>query len=221
MRLRDPRRFGLVLWHQGDVLSHPLLKDIGPEPLGAEFDGAWLYRGTRNRSAAIKQALMDSHLVAGLGNIYANEALFRAGINPATQARRIGTARYRLLADTIRKTLNLAIGAGGSSLRDYVGSDGLAGNFQNNFFVYGRAGQPCFSCGTSGRDGATLGVAPRARTDWPETVSSRRRIESGDNVFAASTVYQSFRNPGENALLRHTELALNQYCIVASSVSCS
>jgi formamidopyrimidine-DNA glycosylase len=148
VRLRDPRRFGLVLWHQGDVLSHPLLKDIGPEPLGAGFDGAWLYRATRNRSAAIKQALMDSHLVAGLGNIYANEALFRAGINPTTQAQRIGTARYRLLADKIRETLNLAIGAGGSSLRDYVGSDGLAGNFQNNFLVYGRAGQPCFSCGT-------------------------------------------------------------------------
>jgi len=85
VRLRDPRRFGLVLWDAGDVLSHPLLKDIGPEPLGAEFDGAWLYRETRNRSVAIKQALMDSHLVAGVGNIYANEALFRAG---ATYAQR-------------------------------------------------------------------------------------------------------------------------------------
>jgi len=152
VRLRDPRRFGLVLWHQGDVLSHPLLKDIGPEPLGAGFDGAWLYRGTRNRSVAIKQALMDSHLVAGLGNIYANEALFRAGINPATQARRIGTARYRWLADKIRETLNLAINAGGSSLRDYVGSDGLAGSFQNNFLVYDRAGQACQRCGSSIRE---------------------------------------------------------------------
>ncbi len=147
VRLRDPRRFGLVLWHKGNVLSHPLLKDIGPEPLGAEFDGAWLYRETRNRSVAIKQALMDSHLVAGIGNIYANEALFHAGINPRTPARRIGLARYQLLADKIRETLGLAIDAGGSSLRDYVGSDGLAGNFQNTFLVYGRAGQPCCGCG--------------------------------------------------------------------------
>jgi formamidopyrimidine-DNA glycosylase len=148
VRLRDPRRFGLVLWHQGDVLSHPLLKDIGPEPLGDGFGGTWLYRETRNRSAAVKQTLMDSHLVAGVGNIYANEALFRAGINPKTPARRIGLARYQLLADKIRETLNLAIDAGGSSLRDYVGGDGLAGNFQNDFLVYDRAGEPCQRCGT-------------------------------------------------------------------------
>jgi formamidopyrimidine-DNA glycosylase len=148
VRLRDPRRFGLVLWHPGDALSHPLLKDIGPEPLGDEFDGAWLYRATRNRSVAIKQALMDSHLVAGVGNIYANEALFRAGINPKTPAQRIGLARYQLLAAKIRETLKLAIGAGGSSLRDYVGSDGQAGHFQNNFLVYGRAEHPCLSCDT-------------------------------------------------------------------------
>ncbi len=147
VRLRDPRRFGLVLWHPGDALSHPLLKNIGPEPLGAEFDGAWLYRETRNRSVAVKQALMDSHLVAGIGNIYANEALFRAGINPKTAARRIGLARCQLLAVKIRETLELAIGAGGSSLRDYVSSDGRAGRFQNNFLVYGRADQPCFNCG--------------------------------------------------------------------------
>src|SRR3990170_5918986 len=146
VRLRDPRRFGLVLWHPGDALSHPLLKDIGPEPLGAGFDGAWLYHETRKRSVAIKQALMDSHLVAGVGNIYASEALFRAGINPKTPARRIGLARYQFLAVTIRETLELAIDAGGSSLRDYVGSDGQAGHFQNDFLVYDRAEQPCFSC---------------------------------------------------------------------------
>ncbi len=146
VRLRDPRRFGLVLWQPGDALSHPLLKDIGPEPLGAEFDGAWLYRETRNRSVAIKQALMDSHLVAGVGNIYASEALFRAGINPKTPARRIGLARCDLLSVKIRETLKLAIDAGGSSLRDYVGSDGRAGSFQNEFLVYGRTDQPCLSC---------------------------------------------------------------------------
>jgi formamidopyrimidine-DNA glycosylase len=147
MRLRDPRRFGLVLWHTGEALTHRLLKDIGPEPLGAEFDAAWLYRETRNRSVAIKQALMDSHLVAGIGNIYANEALFQAGINPKTPARRIGPERCALLVIKIRATLELAIGAGGSSLRDYVGSDGRAGNFQKHFLVYDRAGLPCFNCG--------------------------------------------------------------------------
>ena len=147
MRLRDPRRFGLVLWQKGDALTHPLLKNIGLEPLGDDFGGAWLYGATRGRSAAIKHALMDSHLVAGIGNIYANEALHRAGINPRTPARRIGPARCAVLAQTIRETLELAICAGGSSLRDYVGSDGQAGDFQNNFLVYGRAGQPCSNCG--------------------------------------------------------------------------
>ena len=148
VRLRDPRRFGLVLWHKGEVLSHPLLRDMGPEPLDAGFDGAWLYHETRSRGAAIKQALMDGRLVAGLGNIYANEALFRAGINPKTPARRMGPARYTVLVEKIRETLELAIGAGGSSLRDYVGSDGLAGRFQNDFLVYDRAGLPCITCST-------------------------------------------------------------------------
>ena len=147
VRLRDPRRFGLVLWHNGDPLTHKLLRDIGPEPFGPDFNGAWLYRETRSRSGAIKSALMDSHLVAGIGNIYANEALFRAGINPKTPARRIGLTRYQLLAEKIQETLNLAIGAGGSSLRDYVGGDGRPGYFQNQFLVYDRAEQPCFNCG--------------------------------------------------------------------------
>jgi len=148
VRLRDPRRFGLVLWHKGDPLGHPLLAAIGPEPLSLEFDGARLYRATRNRSAAIKLVLMDSHVVAGVGNIYANEALFRAGIRPSTPARRLSRERCDVLAKRVRETLQDAIGAGGSSLRDYVGSDGLAGNFQSQFMVYGRAGQPCQHCGT-------------------------------------------------------------------------
>ena len=151
VRFRDPRRFGLVLWQKGDALAHPLLKNIGPEPLEAEFDGAWLYRSTRGRSAAIKVALMDSRLVAGVGNIYASEALFRAGINPKTPARRIGLARYDVLARTIKKTLRLAISAGGSSLRDYVGASGQAGYFQSKFTVYGRDGKACLSCGTDVR----------------------------------------------------------------------
>ena len=149
VRLRDPRRFGLVLWSKSDPLTHPLLADIGPEPFSSDFGGTSLYRATRNRSAAIKLVLMDSHVVAGVGNIYANEALFRAGIRPSTPARRLSRARCDALAKKVRETLQDAIGAGGSSLRDYVGSDGLAGNFQSQFMVYGRAGQPCQHCGTA------------------------------------------------------------------------
>lgn len=148
VRLRDPRRFGLVLWQSGDPLAHPLLAAIGPEPLTADFDGAVLYRETRRRSAAIKLVIMDSHVVAGVGNIYANEALFRAGIDPRTPAKRVSRARCDVLAMEIKKTLASAIDAGGSSLRDYVGSDGMAGNFQNHFLVYGRAGEPCTRCGS-------------------------------------------------------------------------
>lgn len=148
LRLRDPRRFGLVLWHEGAAPEHELLAELGPEPLDPEFDGTALYRAARGRSAAIKLVLMDGHTVAGIGNIYANEALFRAGINPRTPARRLGLARCSRLARAIKETLELAIGAGGSSLRDYVGSDGLAGHFQDHFTVYDRAGEPCSRCGT-------------------------------------------------------------------------
>ena len=148
VRLRDPRRFGLVLWRAGDALAHPLLRNIGPEPLSAAFDGSVLYAATRNRGAAIKHVLMDSHAVAGLGNIYANEALFRAGTSPRTAARRLSRERCSVLAAKIRETLELAIGAGGSSLRDYVASDGMAGNYQSQFLVYDRAGEPCTRCGT-------------------------------------------------------------------------
>jgi formamidopyrimidine-DNA glycosylase len=148
VRLRDPRRFGLVLWQVGDPLQHKLLRDIGPEPLSDALDAQWLHRETRTRSGAIKNALMDSHLVAGIGNIYANEALFRAGINPRLPARKIGLTRYAVLVDEIRDTLAEAIAAGGSSLRDYVNSDGAAGYFQNRFFVYGRDGEACLNCKT-------------------------------------------------------------------------
>ena len=148
VRLRDPRRFGLVLWQSGDPLQHPLLANIGPEPLTADFDGAVLHHAIHTRSTAIKQVIMDSHVVAGVGNIYANEALFRAGIDPRTPAQRISRARCAALAEEIKQTLGEAIDAGGSSLRDYVGSDGMAGNFQSRFSVYGRAGEPCTRCGT-------------------------------------------------------------------------
>jgi formamidopyrimidine-DNA glycosylase len=146
VRLRDPRRFGLVLWSAGDPLQHPLLAALGPEPFDGAFSAEWLYHITRNRSAPIKQVLMDGHVVAGVGNIYANEALFRAGINPRQPAQRISLARYRVLAEEVRATLQHAIEAGGSTLRDYVGTDGLAGSFQNLFMVYDRAGEPCQRC---------------------------------------------------------------------------
>lgn len=151
IRLRDPRRFGLVLWHpaqSGDVMQHPLLAQLGPEPLSDEFNGDALYRATRNRSAAIKHVIMDSHTVVGVGNIYASEALFRARISPRIAARRLTRARCATLANAIRETLSEAIIAGGSSIRDYVGSDGMAGNFQSNFAVYDRGGAPCRVCGT-------------------------------------------------------------------------
>jgi len=152
VRLRDPRRFGLVLWQAGDPLGHELLARIGPEPLDAGFNGAVLHAATRRRSAAIKHVLMDSRIVAGVGNIYANEALFRSGISPRAAAGRLSRGRCDLLAEKVRETLEIAIVAGGSSLRDYVRSDGLAGNYQSQFLVYDRAGEPCRHCRTPIRE---------------------------------------------------------------------
>src|SRR5512142_3058433 len=124
LRLRDPRRFGAVLWHTGDVAQHPLLARLGPEPLQPEFDAEHLYAATRKRTAAIKLVIMDSHVVVGVGNIYANEALFRAGIRPQFAAGRLSRERCARLTKTIKEVLRAAIKKGGSSLRDYVGSDG-------------------------------------------------------------------------------------------------
>lgn len=148
MRLRDPRRFGAVIWTQTDPLRHPLLAKLGLEPLSAEFDGPWLYRATRGRRGSIKQTLMDGHLLVGVGNIYANEALFRAAIRPATAAGRIGPDRCGRLATAIKEILRQAILAGGSSLRDFVDSAGKPGYFQQQYMVYGRAGEPCRRCAT-------------------------------------------------------------------------
>jgi formamidopyrimidine-DNA glycosylase len=147
MRLRDPRRFGAVLWHEGDVSQHPLLRDLGPEPLGKEFDVEHLYRATRNRNAAIKLVIMDSRVVAGVGNIYANEALFHAGIRPQLAAGKLSRERCARLAGEIRNTLRAAIRKGGSTLRDFVNSSGESGYFQQHYLVYGRAGEPCRRCG--------------------------------------------------------------------------
>ena len=149
LRLRDPRRFGAVLWLEGDPARHPLISTLGLEPLEDEFTPLWLYTQTRGRNTAIKQALMDSHLVVGIGNIYASESLFRAGIDPRTAAGKISRQRYQRLVPEIRQTLEAAIAAGGSSLRDFVHSDGSSGYFQQQYFVYGRTGEPCRICGSN------------------------------------------------------------------------
>ena len=148
LRYRDPRRFGAVLWLGATPLSHPLLAKLGPEPFSRQFDAAYLHSITRPRRCAIKLALMNNELVVGVGNIYANEALFRAGIRPTRAANRVSRTRLESLVQAVRDTLEEAIAAGGSTLRDYVDSAGEPGYFQLNYFVYGRAGQPCRICAT-------------------------------------------------------------------------
>jgi len=148
MRLRDPRRFGAVLWHGGDVRTHPLLDGLGSEPLEGNFDARYLYQATRGRSIAIKQLIMDSRIVVGVGNIYANEALFRAGIKPQLAAGKLSLPRCAKLVEEIRATLTEAIRLGGSSLRDFVDTSGQPGYFQQHYWVYGRGGEPCRRCGS-------------------------------------------------------------------------
>jgi formamidopyrimidine-DNA glycosylase len=147
LRYRDPRRFGAMLWLASTAASHPLLAALGPEPFDDAFDADYLWRTTRNRRAAIKLVLMDNHVVTGVGNIYANEALFRAGLRPSTPAHRLSRPRLARLVDAVRAVLTAAIAKGGSTLRDYVGSDGESGYFQLEYFVYGRAGEACRVCG--------------------------------------------------------------------------
>lgn len=154
LRMTDPRRFGAVLWHpreDGDLDQHLLLRSLGVEPLQDGFDGALLYRMTRARSAPIKQVLLAGDIVVGVGNIYASESLFKAGINPRTAARRIGLPRYEKLAAAIRETLAAAIEKGGSTLRDFIGADGQSGYFQQSYFVYDRTGLDCRICGAAVR----------------------------------------------------------------------
>lgn len=148
LRLRDPRRFGAVLWVAGAESQHPLLAHLGIEPLAAGFDAARLHGLTRGRRVPIKQLLMDSRSIAGIGNIYANESLFRAAIRPTRRAGSLSLAACARLVRAIKRTLLAAIRAGGSSLRDYVRSDGQPGRFQRRYWVYDRAGRPCRRCGT-------------------------------------------------------------------------
>jgi formamidopyrimidine-DNA glycosylase len=149
LRYRDPRRFGAILWSAGSAPDHRLLAALGVEPFSAEFDADYLHRATRGRRAAIKLALMDSHLVVGVGNIYANESLFRAGIHPGRAAHRVAHARLARLVSAVRDTLADAIAKGGSTLRDYVDSRGEPGEFQLDYYVYAREGEPCRFCGAA------------------------------------------------------------------------
>ncbi|MEN8175448.1 MAG: bifunctional DNA-formamidopyrimidine glycosylase/DNA-(apurinic or apyrimidinic site) lyase [Pseudomonadota bacterium] len=147
LRLRDPRRFGLVLLHPQPVREHPLLAHLGPEPLGREFDGDYLYDESRGRTLAVKNFIMNSQVVVGVGNIYASESLFLAGIHPARAAGRISRARYDRLENAIRNRLVAAIEQGGTTLRDFVREDGRPGYFTQQLAVYGRDGEPCPACG--------------------------------------------------------------------------
>lgn len=147
LRLRDPRRFGCVCLADGDGRAHPLLARLGIEPLSPAFDGAYLHRVSRRRLRPIKLLLMDGHVVAGIGNIYACEALFAAGIDPRLPAERLSRRRCERLAEAVKTTLARAIDAGGSSLRDFVAADGRPGYFQMEHAVYGRAGEACRRCG--------------------------------------------------------------------------
>ncbi len=147
LRYHDPRRFGALLWSE-NPLGHPLLAALGVEPLSDDFDGPRLHALCRGRSSAIKQVIMDAHLLVGVGNIYANEALFHAGIDPRAPAGALSRPRCARLAAAIKTTLTAAIAAGGSTLRDFVDGHGNPGWFQQNYRVYGRAGLPCTVCGS-------------------------------------------------------------------------
>jgi len=147
LRYNDPRRFGSMHFFEGEDLDQPLLAHLGPEPLTDAFTGRYLYKQTRRRTGPIKQALMDNTLVVGVGNIYANESLFRAGIHPARAANRISLARYERLVSEVKTVLAEAIAAGGPPRQDFVNAAGEPGYFQLDYFVYGRDGERCKACG--------------------------------------------------------------------------
>ena len=146
LRLRDPRRFGAVLW-TNKFTQHPLLAELGPEPLGKGFDAIYLFNVSRGRRRAVRDLLLDGHIVAGIGNIYANEALFAAGVRPQRPAGRLSHQQCDRLVRSIRSTLTRALRAGGTTLRDFQNPEGRPGHFQLKLNVYGRQGQPCPRCG--------------------------------------------------------------------------
>jgi formamidopyrimidine-DNA glycosylase len=147
LRFNDPRRFGSLHHLTGDPAAHPLLRALAPEPLDQAFDADYLHAVLRHRRVAVKLAIMNSQLVVGVGNIYASEALFRAGIRPGRAARSLTRSECATLVDAIKAVLADAIRAGGTTLRDYVGAGGEPGGFQQELFVYERAGEPCRRCG--------------------------------------------------------------------------
>jgi formamidopyrimidine-DNA glycosylase len=146
LRFNDPRRFGSVLWTQENPLHHPLLHSLGPEPFDSSFDGFYLSQKAQGRRVPVKAFIMSNQVVVGIGNIYANEALFRAKIDPRRPAGRIGATAYRQLAEAIKSVLNDALQAGGTTLRNFSASDGKLGYFVQQLQVYGRAAQPCPIC---------------------------------------------------------------------------
>jgi formamidopyrimidine-DNA glycosylase len=146
LRYCDPRRFGSLTWCEAPPESHSLLAHLGPEPLSSEFDGAHLHRQSRGRKTAVKNFIMDARIVVGVGNIYASESLFMAGIHPSRAAGRISPARYASLADAIRDVLGRAIRRGGTTLRDFSGTGGTPGYFAQELLVYDRENHPCFQC---------------------------------------------------------------------------
>ncbi len=155
VRFNDPRRFGALLWQApGEI--HPLLADLGPEPLSDEFDGDHLFRLSRGRRAPVKTFLMDQAIVVGVGNIYAAESLFKAGISPLREAGKVSRERYQRLAEAVKETLAYAIQRGGTTLRDFISPDGAPGYFEQELLVYGRENAPCRSCGKPLRH-ATIG----------------------------------------------------------------
>ena len=146
LRYTDPRRFGAILWLEGDPFEHALLRALGPEPLSEEFSGSYLYALAGKRKVPVKRFIMDGHVVVGVGNIYANEALYRAGIHPKRAVGRISLSRYQALALAIKETLAEAIASGGTTLKDFVGGDGKPGYFKQSLQVYGRAFIPEAIC---------------------------------------------------------------------------
>ncbi|MBE9559865.1 MAG: bifunctional DNA-formamidopyrimidine glycosylase/DNA-(apurinic or apyrimidinic site) lyase [Proteobacteria bacterium] len=149
LRLRDPRKFGCVLWAPTDINQHKLISPLGPEPLEDVFNAKYLHTKANKRQCSIKSFIMNSHVVVGVGNIYASEALFRAGINPKRKAGNISLARIQKLVDAIKLTLDLAIKEGGTTLRDFTGISGQPGYFAQKLLVYGRTGKDCTVCGKS------------------------------------------------------------------------
>lgn len=146
LRFTDPRRFGAFLWTEEDPLLHPLLKNLGPEPLTRHFNGKYLFQCAQNRKIAVKSFIMDNKVVTGVGNIYATEALFSAKIHPATPANKISEKAYTRLVTAIKKILQIAIKQGGTTLKDFLKTDGKPGYFAMHLKVYGRSGQTCEIC---------------------------------------------------------------------------